>query len=91
MDQCTLGALRTRSDRDLVGPKISITVRTPLIDPPRSIKEARMEQEKRKTGCHSDRQSCDAQLGAAAAGAGAQPESGREKSEQSQRESPSGE
>ena len=48
MDQCTLGALRTRSDRDLVGPKISITVRTPLIDPPRSTKEARMEQEQGK-------------------------------------------
>src|SRR5271166_4057695 len=91
MDQCTLGALRTRSDRDLVGPKISIAVRRPLTDPPRSTKEARMEQERRKTGCHSDGRSCDAQPGAAATDAGAHLESGREKPEQSQQESASGE
>jgi len=31
--------LRTRSDQDLAEPKISIAVRTPLTDPPRSTKE----------------------------------------------------
>ncbi len=50
-----------------------------------------MEQERRKTGCHSDGQSCDAQPGAAATDAGAHLESGREKPEQSQQESASGE
>ena len=91
MDQCTLGASRPRSDHDLVGPKISIAVRRPLTDPLRITKETRMEPERRKTACHSDGQSCDAQPGAVATGAGAHLESERGKPEQSQQESTSGE
>ncbi|HUB14328.1 MAG TPA: hypothetical protein VMB34_20425 [Acetobacteraceae bacterium] len=61
MDQCTLGALRARSDRVLAGPKISITVRTPLIDHVRLREVVRMEQEQRKTGGDGNGQSYDAQ------------------------------
>jgi hypothetical protein len=84
MDQCTLGALRPRFDQDLVEPKISIAVRTPLMDPPRATKEARMEQEQRKTGCRGDGQSLDDQGAATATGDGVQPKPGREKTEQFQ-------
>lgn len=50
-----------------------------------------MEQERRKTGCHNDDQSCDAQPGAATADAGAHLESAREERQQFQQESASGE
>ena len=91
MDQCTRGALRLRSDQDLVGPKISITVRTPMIDPLRCTKEARMEHEQRKTGCSDDGQSLDDQSSATSAGDGAQPEPDPEKPRQFQQGSASGE
>jgi hypothetical protein len=91
MDQCTLGALRPRSDQVLVGPKISIAVRTLLNDRPCASKEVQMAHDQRKAGRSGNGESLDDKTAATARGAEVQPESDREKLEQFQQESASGE